>query len=93
MKRKRITDMDMVEINNFQRECKNYIIDNEQYIRELYKSFKSDGIRTDLVKCTLQHYDATIEAYDDTDGKLTDCQRRVLKWVAKDYFSKEGENA
>ncbi len=90
MKRKRITDMDMVEINNFQRECKNYIIDNEPYIRELYESFKSDGIRTtDLVKCTLQHYDATVEAWNDSEGKLTNCQRRVLKWVAKDYFTKE----
>lgn len=86
MKRKRITDMDMVEINNFQRECKNYIIDNEQYIRELYQSLKDDGIHKTLSQCTITHYDATIEAWDDNEGILTKCQKKVFMNIAEHYF-------
>lgn len=86
MKRKRITDMDMVEINNFQRECKNYIIDNEQYICENFEVLKSDGKRTSLVQCAIAHYDTMIDGYNLNNEILTRCQKKVFMNIAEHYF-------
>jgi len=79
---KRIEEMNMAEIINFDRDVVNYINDNLEYINENAEASNND----DLAAEALEHYNMTVDAFNETDSYLSDEQKERFYFVAKRLF-------
>jgi hypothetical protein len=75
-------NMTMSDMMNFDREVVNYINDNLQYIKENAENNNNN----DLANEALDHYDATVEGYNDEESYLSSEQRERFLEVAKRLF-------
>jgi len=75
-------NMSMSEMMNFDREVVNYINDNLEYIKE--NAITNDS---DLAKEALNHYNLTVEAFNDEESFLSEEQEERFYNVAKRLFN------
>lgn len=76
------TNLTMSDIMNFNSEVVNYINENLQYIKEYTKSEDP----TELAEACLDHYDRTVDAFNDVESFLSDEQKELFLATAKRLF-------
>ena len=75
-------EMNMSELMNFDREVVNYINDNFQFIKENAESCENK----DLAAVSLEHYNTTVQAFNEEESYLSDEQKERFLFVAKRLF-------
>ena len=74
--------MNMSEMMNFDRGVVNYINDNYQFIKENAEACGN----TDLAKEALEHYNMTVDAFNEIESYLSKEQKDRFYEVAKRLF-------
>lgn len=72
----------MSDIMNFNRDVVNYINDNLKYIKQEVGSEDP----AELAEACLDHYDRTVDAFNDVESFLSDEQKKLFLATAKRLF-------